>query len=117
MIKWEYGSFPLDPDTNAEHLAIMSIVKDEAFELVGECVRPDAKRRITVSSLVPGSKVVYQVYQNRLGQIVLDPMKQIPAYESWLFENPAALAAVRQGLKESAEGRRIYRGSFQNLEE
>jgi hypothetical protein len=93
------------------------IVKDDSFELVGEFVRPDAKKRITLGSLAAASKVVYQVYQNRLGQIVLDPVKPIPAYESWLYENPAALASVRQGLQESAEGKRIYRGSFQDAEE
>ena len=114
---WECGQILLDLKRQFLPLVIMSIVKDETFELVGECVRPDAKKRITVSSIVPGSKVVYQVYQNRLGQIVLDPMRQIPAYESWLFQNPSALAAVRQGLKESAEGKRIYRGSFQSAEE
>ena len=44
-------------------------------------------------------------------------MKDIPLYERWLFENQAALAAVQKGLQESAEGQRIYRGSFQDAEE
>jgi hypothetical protein len=30
----------------------------------------------------------------------------------WLYENPQALASVKQGLKESAEGKSVYRGSF-----
>jgi hypothetical protein len=93
-----------------------SIVKDDGFELMAEFVRPDAKKRITLG-LATASKAVYQVYQNRLGQIMLDPVKPVPAYECWLYENPAALAAVRQGLKESAEGKRVYRGSFQDAEE
>jgi hypothetical protein len=93
-----------------------SIVKDESFELVAEFVRPDAKKRITLG-LATASKVVYQIYRNRLGQIMLDPVKPVPAYESWLYENPAALAAVKQGLKESAEGKQVYRGSFQDAED
>jgi hypothetical protein len=32
----------------------------------------------------------------------------------WLSENPAALASVQQGLKESAEGNVVFRGSFQD---
>ena len=36
----------------------------------------------------------------------------IPESERWLFENPEALAAVKQGLKESAEGKGEYIGSF-----
>ena len=36
----------------------------------------------------------------------------IPESERWLFENPEALAAVKQGLKESAERKGEYVGSF-----
>jgi hypothetical protein len=39
-------------------------------------------------------------------------VKAIPASEMWLYENPQALASVKQGLRESAEGKRVYRGSF-----
>ena len=40
---------------------------------------------------------------------------QVPASaEAWLWENPAALASVMQGLRESAEGKLVYRGSFAN---
>jgi hypothetical protein len=30
----------------------------------------------------------------------------------WLYENPQALASVKQGLRESAEGKSVYHGSF-----
>jgi hypothetical protein len=30
----------------------------------------------------------------------------------WLYENAPALASVKQGLRESAEGKSVYRGSF-----
>ena len=56
--------------------------------------------------------VAYNIYRNAIGQLFLDPVKAIPASETWLYENPAALASVKQGLKESAEGKRIHRGSF-----
>jgi len=36
----------------------------------------------------------------------------IPASESWLYRNPDALAAVRCGLQEAAEGKSVYAGSF-----
>ena len=39
-------------------------------------------------------------------------LRPSPASEAWLFDNPPALASVKQGLRESAEGKRIYRGSF-----
>jgi hypothetical protein len=59
-----------------------------------------------------GGGLAFNIYRNPLGQLFLDPVKAIPASETWLYENPAALASVKQGLKESAEGKRIYRGSF-----
>jgi hypothetical protein len=39
-------------------------------------------------------------------------VKAIPASEMWLYENADALASVKQGLRESAEGKSVNRGSF-----
>lgn len=46
------------------------------------------------------------------GRIVLEPFVEIPARERWLFDNPQALASVRQGLADSAAGRVVSLGSF-----
>ena len=46
------------------------------------------------------------------GRLMLEPYKEIPAREAWLFENPASLAAVRAGLADAAEGRLKDRGDF-----
>jgi predicted transcriptional regulator len=43
---------------------------------------------------------------------VVFPERSVPAAEAWLWKNPAALASVRDGLRESAEGKRVHRGSF-----
>jgi hypothetical protein len=42
------------------------------------------------------------------GQIVLDPQVSIPASEAWLYRNPEALASVRRGLQDLAEGKVAY---------
>jgi len=89
-----------------------SIVKDSHFELITEIIKPDAKRRLSLGSAMTQAGVAYNIYRNRLGQVVLDPVKAIPAYESWLFENKSALAAVKRGLADSAAGRTKKRGSF-----
>ena len=77
-----------------------------------EIQKPDAKKRLSLGQVVEEPGVAYNVYCNRLGQIVLDPVKAVPAYEAWLFENKAALASVRRGLAESAAGRTRNLGSF-----
>lgn len=46
------------------------------------------------------------------GNIVLKPFTEIPAREAWLFENAAALGAVKVGLAQAAEGKTRSLGSF-----
>ncbi len=89
-----------------------TLVKDSHFELITEILKPDAKKRLTLGQAFAHAGVAYNVYRNRLGQIMLDPVKAVPAYEAWLFQNKAALASVKRGLIESAAGRTKKRGSF-----
>jgi hypothetical protein len=88
-----------------------TVIKDTDFELVSEFAQPDAKRRISLGEAMHGT-TAFNIYRNPLGQLILDPVKTIPASEMWLYETPEALASVKQGLRESAEGKSVYRGSF-----
>ena len=88
-----------------------ALIKNSDFRLVTEFVQPDAKKRLSLGEALVGGGA-FNVYRNALGQLFLDPVKTVPAAETWLFENPAALASVKQGLKESAQGKTVYRGSF-----
>jgi hypothetical protein len=78
--------------------------------MIAESVKPDAKKRVVLPKAPAG--ITYQVFQNRLGQIILDPQVSIPASEAWLFEDKDALAAVDRGMAESNAGQLIDRGSF-----
>ena len=84
---------------------IAGIIKNSDFQRVAESVKPDAKKRVVLRDIVVGEGITYHVYSNSSGQIVLDPQVTIPASEAWLFNNPDALAAVRQGLVDAGEGR------------
>lgn len=107
------GNFPLVPMWGSARFARMrTVVKDSRFELISEILKPDAKKRLTLGQAVAEAGVAYNVYRNRLGQIILDPVKAVPAYETWLYENKPALAAVKRGLADSAAGRTKSRGSF-----
>jgi len=59
-----------------------------------------------------GEDIIFHIYSNSVGQIVLDPQVPIPASELWLFENKEALTAVDKGMAESIRGQVIKRGSF-----
>lgn len=107
------GRRPLDNGAHTDILFGMAtaIIKNADFQLVTEFAQPDAKKRLSLGEALVGG-TAFNIYRNALGQLLLDPVKAIPASEAWLFENPAALAMVKQGLKESAEGKTVYRGSF-----
>jgi hypothetical protein len=88
-----------------------AVIKDTDFQLVSEFAQPDAKRRLSLGAALRDA-TAYNIYSNPLGQLILDPVRTIPVSEMWLYENPPALASVKQGLRESAEGKSVYRGSF-----
>ena len=88
-----------------------AVIKNPDFQLVTEFAQPDAKKRLSLGEAL-GESTAYNIYKNSLGQLILDPVKTIPASEMWLYENTQALASVKQGLRESAEGKTLYRGSF-----
>jgi hypothetical protein len=88
-----------------------AVIKDTDFELISEFAQPDAKKRLSLGEALRGA-TAFNIYRNPLGQLILDPVKTIPASEMWLYQNPEALASVKQGLRESAEGKSVYRGSF-----
>lgn len=88
-----------------------AVLKSTDFQLVSEFAQPDAKKRLSLGEALHGA-TAYNIYCNPLGQLILDPVKVIPASEMWLYENAQALASVKQGLRESAEGKSLYRGSF-----
>jgi len=74
-------------------------------------VRPDSKGRVTLGSLAKGVSS-FSAYKDKCGRIVLELQVEVPAREAWLWKNRAAVNAVRQGLKDSAAGRLVDRGSF-----
>ncbi len=74
-------------------------------------IRPDAKGRITLGKLAQGVSSFHATTDAK-GRIILEPYTEIPASEKWLFDNKPALAAVKKGLGQAAEGRMKSRGSF-----
>jgi len=88
-----------------------AVIKKSDFQLISEFAQPDAKKRLSLGEASSGA-TAYNIYRNSLGQLILDPVKAVPASEMWLYENTEALASVKRGLRESADGKSLYRGSF-----
>ena len=83
----------------------MVTVNSDKLIKIAEGVKPDTKRRVLLPKDIVRAGVIYHMYANSSGQIILDPQVTIPASEAWLFNNPDALALVQQGLSDAAEGR------------
>jgi len=88
---------------------MVTIIKDTEFTKVAAGVKPDSKKRVVLPENLVGKGIIYHIYRNRIGQIILDPQVIIPASELWLFENEDALALVDRGMLESGQ---VNRGSF-----
>jgi hypothetical protein len=87
----------------------MVTIRDVDLTRVAGSVKPDSKNRIVLPAALVQEGIIYHIYHNDIGQILLDPQVTIPASELWLFENKDALASVDRGMLESV---RINRGSF-----
>ncbi len=77
-------------------------INDEFQEIGTRTI--DSRNRLTIGELVQGLKRV-RVYKNKLGEILIKPVVEIPASELWLFQNKEAFESVRKGLKEMSEGK------------
>ncbi len=86
------------------------ILKSQDFTEVAE-VRPDDKKRILLKKVKKAGKM-YRIFENPLGQIILDPVVTIPQSEAWLYQNKEAIGSVRRGLKEAGEGKLSKRRSY-----
>ena len=65
----------------------------------------DSRKRAPLGKLLQGNST--NLFNAELvdGKIVLEPMRAVPEREVWLYKNPKALASVKRGLKDAAQGR------------
>lgn len=84
---------------------MVTIIRDIEFTGIAKGVKPDSKKRVVLPKALVQEGITYHIYHNRIGQIILDPQVTIPASEAWLFNNSDALALVRRGLSDAAQGK------------
>lgn len=79
------------------------------FKNTGRETELDGKRRVSLGAAIaaPATGVRCRVLQNELGQILLDPVKSVPAYEAWIYDNPQRIASIRRGITQAEAGQLI----------
>jgi len=88
-----------------------NIIKDNEFQRIADSVKPDAKKRVVLPGMVREG-ITYHIYENNLGQIILDPQVTIPVSELWVFKDKQILASLDKGMDESDHRQTKNRGSF-----
>ena len=76
------------------------------WQYTGKETEPDSKNRVSLGTVIrtpPG--VRYRVMHNEVGQILLDPVKSVPAYEAWVWENEERIASIKRGIAQAEAGR------------
>jgi len=63
----------------------------------------DSRGRITLGPRYANRLVIVREHDD--GALEIIPAEAVPAREAWLYKNPEALKAVRQGLEEAQAGR------------
>lgn len=69
----------------------------------------DAKRRVSLTKLLPPGNIRSVQAYTEGHRIILEPMLEVPVEEAWLFENKKALKKVLTGLSQKGV---VRRGSF-----
>ena len=76
---------------------------DDSFKEIGTRTI-DERNRLTIGEILKGYKRV-RLYRNDSGEVLLQPIAEIPASELWLFRNPEAINDVREGLQDALHGK------------
>jgi hypothetical protein len=77
-------------------------IEDEFEEVATRTI--DGRNRLTLAELPKESRRV-RIYKNDRGEVLLQPVIEIPASEAWLFKNEEAWESVKKGLKDASEGK------------
>lgn len=89
--------------------SMVTIIRDENWIKRLDSIKPDSRRRVSLPKSLVGEGIMYHIYSNSVGQIILDPQVTIPISELWLFKNKEALDMVKEGM---TQGESINLGSF-----
>jgi hypothetical protein len=76
---------------------------------------PDERGRVTLSKVLKQLGVEgasFAAYVNDAGQIMLDPVIEVPVRERWLYQNPKAIRALKAGLDSAVQKAPVNLGSF-----
>ena len=91
-------------------MSVSTPIANLNFKEIKPSSRADERGRLTVGAVA--KKKNYRIMINQSGQILLDPIVNIPEKEVWLWKNQSALDSLKRGLEEAEAGKTQDLGSF-----
>ncbi|MCK4523679.1 hypothetical protein KAU15_02025 [candidate division WOR-3 bacterium] len=85
---------------------------NEEFRVIDN-KKPDLRNRITLSNKVLsvwneiGEYDSIEISMRDNGDVLLKPVKSIPASEAWIYQNPEVIKKIRKGLRDVKQGKMI----------
>ncbi|MBH8574785.1 hypothetical protein I8752_17505 [Nostocaceae cyanobacterium CENA369] len=86
------------------------MIENQNFRLVRDAVKTDDRGRLTVGAVAKTKS--YRVFINEAGQILLDPVVNIPERELWIWQNSQASSSLERGIQQASSGEVHELGSF-----
>lgn len=86
------------------------MIENQNFQLIKDAVRSDDRGRLTLGAIAKTKS--YRVLINEAGQILLDPVVNIPERELWIWQNSVARASLEVGIQQANSGELHDLGSF-----
>lgn len=92
----------------------MITINTSKFCPVASAIKADSKGKFSLdlSFTEQFTDQSYRVLVNDEGQILLDPLTNVPEPERWLWQNPEALASLERGIQQADSGNLYDLGSF-----
>ena len=91
-------------------MTVNNPIANSNFQEIKRSSRADNRGRLTLGAVAKEKN--YRVMINELGQILLDPIVNIPEKELWLWKNQSALSSLKRGLEEAEASEAEDLGSF-----
>jgi hypothetical protein len=86
------------------------MIEHQNFQIIKDAVRSDNRGRLTLGNVAKAKS--YRVLINDAGQILLDPVVNIPEKELWILQNSVARASLEVGIQQASSGEVHDLGSF-----
>ncbi|BAU06320.1 hypothetical protein NIES592_11995 [Fischerella major NIES-592] len=86
------------------------MIENQNFHLIKETASADDRGRLTLGAVAKTKS--YRVLMNDVGQILLDPVVNIPERELWIWQNSVARNSLEIGIKQATSGELHDLGSF-----